>query len=194
MNKRKERNNQMLTNSIKSRVLYFWNNCRFGLYAHQTQSCFSIPQNQHANCCLSTSLKPWKPKSDRNKSNPNHNTDKLEKKQQPHNRKPRIKSVLKGVKLWHVHLGLKPTIPLLIIQSNFGEELRVEAGLSSLVHKQRVHLRRKATYEFKHQLQRFSTGSFLPWWIASHSFPRTSHDAQESIRSPQPVNPVAKFV
>lgn len=29
---------------------------------------------------------------------------------------------------------LRPTIPLLIIQSNFGEELQVEAGLPSLEH------------------------------------------------------------
>lgn len=35
---------------------------------------------------------------------------------------------------------MRPTIPLLIIQSNFGEELRVEAGLSSFVHKQTVIL------------------------------------------------------
>lgn len=38
------------------------------------------------------------------------------------------------------HFGDRPTIPLLIIQSNFGEELQVEAGLPSFMHRQRVHL------------------------------------------------------
>lgn len=37
-----------------------------------------------------------------------------------------------------------PTIPFLIIQSNFGEELQVEAGLPSF----RVSLKTKATYVF----------------------------------------------
>lgn len=37
-----------------------------------------------------------------------------------------------------------PTIPFLIIQSNFGEELQVEVGLPSF----RVSLKTKATYTF----------------------------------------------
>ncbi len=38
------------------------------------------------------------------------------------------------------HFGDRPTIPLLIIQSNFGEELQVEAGLPSFMHRQRGHI------------------------------------------------------
>lgn len=35
----------------------------------------------------------------------------------------------------------RPTIPLFIIQSNFGEELQVEAGLPSFMHRWRVQIR-----------------------------------------------------
>lgn len=43
---------------------------------------------------------------------------------------------------WKTRTHFAPTIPFLIIQSNFGEELQVEAGLPSF----RISLKTKATY------------------------------------------------
>lgn len=59
------------------------------------------------------------------------------------------------------HFRHRPTIPLLIIQSNFGEELQVEAGLPSFMHRQRVHLEGKQLLR-QRNIHIYST-LFLDW-------------------------------
>lgn len=58
---------------------------------------------------------------------------------------------------------LEPTIPFLIIQSNFGEELQVEAGLPSF----RVSLKRKATYALSYP-RTFTEQEFIDWNLSKH--------------------------
>lgn len=121
------------------------------------------------------------------------NRDDTEKELQSHKRNKRKKTTTKttrnkqetkgterwaGTKLDTVRL--RPTIPLLIIQSNFGEELQVEAGLPSL-----MHSRHKSCFWWERQRHR-ATRTLLCYCnnsvilqLGKHSLASLRHGTQD---------------
>lgn len=122
--------------SIQWGRLRVWQQCSISKV--QTEQCHALTTPQLVMQTFVLYFSNWTTKA---KKWPNPDHSKVNQNCMKRTKRQRVWKGETNVKPGHV-LKFTPTIPLLIIQSNFGEELRVEAGLPSFTYRQ-ISFRRK---------------------------------------------------